>query len=71
MKEQEGIRSLQLTLGLYVVVFAMKLVVYWLSGVIALLAEAPHILSDISIAAFLPIAAFYSRGAADRVHMFG
>jgi cation diffusion facilitator family transporter len=71
MKEQEDIHSLQLTLGLYVIIFAMKLIVYMLSGVIALLAEALHTLSDIFIAAFLLIAAFYSRRAADRVHMFG
>jgi ferrous-iron efflux pump FieF len=71
MKEQEDIRSLQLALGLYVVIFAMKLIVYLLSGVIGLLAEALHTLSDIFIAAFLLIAAYYSRRAADRVHMFG
>ncbi len=71
MKGQEDIRSLQLTLVLYVVIFAMKLVAYVLSGVIALLAEALHTLSDIFIAAFLLIAASYSRRAADRIHMFG
>jgi cation diffusion facilitator family transporter len=71
MKGQEDIRSLQLTLGLYVIIFAMKLIVYKLSGVIALFAEALHTLSDIFIAAFLLIATYYSRRAADRVHMFG
>jgi divalent metal cation (Fe/Co/Zn/Cd) transporter len=71
MKDQEDIRSLQLTLGLYVVIFAMKLAAYMVSGVIALLAEALHTLSDIFLAGFLLIAAFYSRRAADRVHMFG
>ncbi len=71
MKEQEDIRSLQLTLGLYGIIFAMKLIVYMLSGIIALLAEALHTLSDIFIATFLLIAACYSRRAADRVHMFG
>jgi cation diffusion facilitator family transporter len=71
MKDQEDIRSLQLTLGLYVVIFAMKLAVYMVSGVMALLAEALHTLSDIFIAGFLLIAAYYSRRAADRVHMFG
>ena len=71
MKHDEDIRSLQLTLVLYVVIFAMKLAVYTVSGVMALLAEALHSLSDIFIAGFLLIAAFYSRRAADRVHMFG
>jgi cation diffusion facilitator family transporter len=71
VKEQEDIRSLQLTLGVYVVIFAMKLAAYVLSGVMALLAEALHTLTDIFIAAFLLVAAFYSRRIADRVHMFG
>jgi len=43
MKDQEDIRSLQLALGLYVVIFAMKLAVYMVSGVRALLAEAHDI----------------------------
>ena len=71
MKQQEDIRSLQLTLGVYVVIFAVKLIAYLLSGVIALLAEALHTFSDIFITAFLLAASFYSRRTADRVHMFG
>ncbi len=71
MKGQEDIRSLQLTLGLYGFIFVLKFVVYSLSGVMALLAEALHTLSDVFITSFLLIAAFYSRRGADRVHMFG
>lgn len=71
MNAQEDIRSLRLTLAVYVVVFAMKVAAYWASGVMALLAEALHTLSDVFIAAFLLVAARYSRRAADRVHMFG
>ena len=71
MKDHEDIRSLQLTLGVYVIIVVMKLAAYMLSGVIALLAEALHTLSDIFVTAFLLIAALYSRRTADRVHMFG
>lgn len=71
MKESEDIRSLQLTLGLYIFIFAAKLAAYFASGVMALLAEGLHTLSDIFIAAFLLIATLYSRRAADKQHMFG
>jgi cation diffusion facilitator family transporter len=65
------IRGLQLALAMYVVVLAAKLVAYYMTGVIALFAEALHTLSDIFISAFLLIAAVYSRRAADERHMFG
>ena len=71
MKEQEDVRGLELALGLYVLVFAMKLIVYFMSGVMALLAEALHTLSDIFISAFLLVAVIWSRKEADEVHMFG
>ncbi len=71
MKPHEDIRGLQLTLGIYILIFAMKLAVYFMSGVIALLAESLHTLSDIFISGFLLIALIYSRKAADRTHMFG
>jgi cation diffusion facilitator family transporter len=71
VEHREELRSLRLTLVLYVVIMALKLGVYFLSGVMALLAEALHTLSDIFITGFLLIAAHVSRRAADRVHMFG
>lgn len=71
MKESEDIRSLKIALGAYFLVFAMKLVVYFLSGVMALMAEALHTLSDIFVTGFLLFAAYYSRKSADQVHMFG
>jgi divalent metal cation (Fe/Co/Zn/Cd) transporter len=64
--EKEDIRSLQLTLGGYIVIFILKIVVYSLSGVVVLFAEALHTLTDIFISGFLLIAAFYSRKKADR-----
>jgi cation diffusion facilitator family transporter len=71
MNESDDIRGLQLTLGVYVLIFAMKLVVYLMSGVMALLAESLHTLSDIFVAGFLLLAALYSRKEADQTHMFG
>lgn len=71
MKESEDVRGLQLTLGLYVLIFAMKLAVYFMSGVMALMAEALHTLADIFVSAFLLIAALWSRKKADQAHMYG
>ena len=71
MNESEDVRGLQLTLGVYILIFVMKLVVYLMSGVMALLAESLHTLSDIFVAGFLLVAALYSRKKADETHMFG
>jgi cation diffusion facilitator family transporter len=71
MNESEDIRGLQLTLGVYVLIFVMKLVVYLMSGVLALMAEAFHTLSDVFVAGFLLVAAIYSRKKADETYMFG
>lgn len=65
------IRGLRLALGVYLLVFGAKLVVYFVSGVMVLLAEALHTLSDIFISGFLLVAALYSRKKADATHMFG
>ncbi|MGD2164220.1 MAG: cation diffusion facilitator family transporter [Anaerolineae bacterium] len=71
MTESDDIRGLQLSLGMYALVLAMKLVVYWMTGVTALFAEALHTLSDIFISGFLLLAAIWSRKEADELHMFG
>lgn len=71
MKESEDVRGLQLTLVVYIVIFAMKLTVYFMSGVMALLAESLHTLSDIFVSGFLLVAAIWSRKKADEDHMFG
>jgi cation diffusion facilitator family transporter len=65
------IRGLWLALGVYLLIFGAKLAVYFLSGVMVLLAEALHTLSDIFISGFLLVAALYSRKQADATHMFG
>jgi cation diffusion facilitator family transporter len=71
MSEPDDLRGLRLSLVVYLVVFALKLVVYFASGVMALLAEALHTFSDIVISGFLLIAAAWARKAADETHMFG
>jgi cation diffusion facilitator family transporter len=71
MKESADLRVLKIALAAYVLVFALKLAVYFMSGVMALLAEAMHTLSDIFVSAFLLAAAYYSRRSADQNHMFG
>ncbi len=71
MTESEDVRALKLALGVYFLVFAMKLLVYFMTGVISLLAEALHTLSDIFISGFLLVAAIYSRREPDKIHMFG
>ena len=70
-RESEDIRSLQLTVAVYAVVLAMKLIVYFMSGVMALLAEALHTLSDLFVSGFLLAAMYIGRRAPDRVHTFG
>lgn len=71
MNESSDIHSLKIALGAYFLVFALKLAVYFMSGVMALLAEALHTLSDIFVTGFLLFAAYYSRRSADQEHMFG
>jgi cation diffusion facilitator family transporter len=71
MEKSSDLRGLQLTLGGYILIFAMKLAAYLMSGVMAMLAESLHTLSDIFVASFLLVAAIYSRKKADETHMFG
>jgi cation diffusion facilitator family transporter len=71
MKGSEDTRNLTLALGAYALVLALKLAAYFLTGVMAMLAEALHTLSDIFVTGFLLFAAYYSRKQADQTHMFG
>ncbi len=71
LQHRQEVHALKLTLGLYVVIFVLKLGVYFLTGVLALLAEALHTLSDIFVAGFLIVALIWSRKEADEIHMFG
>lgn len=67
----KDVQNIKTTLVVYGIIFAMKLAAYFMSGVIALLAEALHTLADIFVSGFLLIAARFSRRAADGTHMFG
>ncbi len=71
MAARDELRGLKLSLAAYVVIFALKLAVYFASGVMALLAEALHTLSDIVISGFLLVAVWWAGKAADEEHMFG
>src|SRR3990172_13347487 len=72
MPRQRGsVRGIGLALTGYLLLFVLKLAVYLVTGVLALLAEALHTLGDIVISGFLLLAARWSRKEADAVHMFG
>jgi cation diffusion facilitator family transporter len=65
------LRALQLAVAVYVFMFAIKLVAYFVTGVLALLAESVHSLTDLVIATFIVVAFVYSRKSADEGHQFG
>ena len=69
--QESDVRSLKIAVGTYIFVFALKLAVYFMTGVMALFAEALHTLSDIFVSGFLLVAIIWSRKEADEVHMFG
>lgn len=69
--QESDIRALKIVLGIYVLIFVMKLAVYFMTGVMAIYAEALHTLSDIFVSGFLLVALIYSHRQADEVHMFG
>ena len=63
--------ALKMTVALYAAIFGAKLGIYFFTGVMVLLAEALHTLSDILISGFLLLALLYSRRKPDEEHMFG
>jgi len=65
------LRGLKLAVGVYILVFALKLTAYLATGVMAVLAEAMHTLSDIFVSSFLMVATIWSHKEADETHMFG
>jgi len=65
------IRSLYLTVGFYAIIVIIKLIAYFSTHVLALLAESFHTLSDLFISGFLLVALLWSRRSADKEHMFG
>jgi ferrous-iron efflux pump FieF len=71
MEASNDFSGLRLTLISYIVIFIMKMAAYFATGVMALLAEGLHTLSDVFVAGFLLVALAYSRRKADETHMFG
>ncbi len=71
MRTSEDLSGLKTSVAIYIVVFALKLTVFFVSGVMVLLAEALHTLSDIIISIFLLAASVWSRKAPDTLHIFG
>ena len=65
------VAALRTAVAMYLLVFGLKLGVYLATGVLALLAEALHTLSDIFVSGFLLVALFYARRGEDQEHMFG
>lgn len=68
---REGVAALRIAVVMYLPVLAVKLGVYLVTGVLALLAEALHTLSDLFISGFLLVAVSYGRREQDEEHMFG
>lgn len=64
-------QGLKIALAIYLIVFVLKLAVWFASGVMAVFAEALHTLSDLFISTFLLAAAIWSAKSADEVHQFG
>jgi divalent metal cation (Fe/Co/Zn/Cd) transporter len=52
----QEIHSLYMTVGFYTIIFIMKLITYFYTNVMAMLAETFHSLSDLFISGFLLIA---------------
>ena len=70
-RNKNTINALRFVLAAYIFVFIIKLVVYFESGVLVVLAEALHTLNDIIISGFLLGASYYACKKADERHMFG
>jgi len=70
-QSKNTINSLKFVLAAYIFVFIIKLVVYFASGVLVVLAEALHTLNDIVVSGFLLGASYYACKQADERHMFG
>lgn len=65
------IKALRVTVALYGLQFALKLGVFLITGVMALLAEALHTLSDIFVAGFLLASLVISNRESDEEHPYG
>lgn len=59
------------SVGSYTVLFVLKVITYFVTGVGVMYAEALHSLADMLISGFLLVAALWSRKPADQRYRFG
>ncbi|MFB6291512.1 MAG: cation diffusion facilitator family transporter, partial [Candidatus Bipolaricaulia bacterium] len=71
LAEDSELRNMKWAVALYTLVFLMKLVGFFFTGVMVLLADALHSLSDVIIYAFLLVAAIWSEKGADEAYRLG
>lgn len=69
--QQSSPLGLKAALAGYALVFVLKVVAWWMTGLFALLAEALHTLSDLIISTFLLLAERFSRRPPDARYRFG
>jgi cation diffusion facilitator family transporter len=68
---KDTVKTLRFVTACYTFILIIKLAVYFVSGVLVVLAEALHTLNDLIISIFLLVASYYACKAADDKHMFG
>lgn len=66
-----NVSGLALALSGYTVLFAMKLITYFVTGIGVMYAESLHSLADMLISGFLLVAALWSRKPADQAYRYG
>lgn len=71
LAENTELRNMKWAVGLYTLVFLLKLAGFFFTGVMVLLADALHSLSDVIIYAFLLVAAIWSKKEADEAYRLG
>ncbi|MFH0768746.1 MAG: cation diffusion facilitator family transporter [Chloroflexota bacterium] len=64
-------RGLKIALSSYIVLFALQLTAYFMTGILVLFAQALEVLSDVMVSTFLLFSVIWSRKPADEIHMFG
>jgi len=64
-------RGLKIALSSYIVLFALQLTAYFMTGILVLFAQALEVFSDVMVSAFLLLSVMRSRKPADEIHMFG
>lgn len=69
--ENKENKELMISFGIYSIIFILKFLAYFVTGIMILLAEALHTLTDMFISGFLLISLWYSSKEPDDIHNFG